>query len=106
MVDTLNSVKTNAQIEGQAITYHNLTNPSRLSNYTQIFKQGYKVSDTERSIDEAGFEDRYNYEKTKALALIKNDMEFALVRGTMVSGSGTGARNLREIGRASCRERV
>ena len=97
LVDTLNAVKTNAQLEGQAITYHNLTNPSRLSNYTQIFKQGYKVSDTERSVDEAGFEDRYNYEKTKALALIKNDMEYALVRGSMVSGSGSGARQLRGI---------
>jgi len=60
LVDTLNTVKLNAQIEGQAITYHNLTNPSRLSNYTQIFKQGYKVSDTERAVNEAGFDDRYN----------------------------------------------
>lgn len=96
-MDTLNAVKLNAQIEGQAITYHNLTNPARLSNYTQIFKQGYKVSDTERAVDEAGFEDRYNYEKTKALALLKNDMEYSLVRGSLVSGSGTGARQLRGI---------
>jgi len=97
LVDTLNSVKLNAQIEGQSITYHNLTNPARLSNYTQIFKQGYKVADTERAVDEAGFEDRYNYEKTKALALLKNDMEYSLVRGSLASGSGTGARQLRGI---------
>jgi hypothetical protein len=93
----LSAVKTNAQIEGQAITYHNLSNPARISNYTQIFKQGYKVSDTERAIDEAGYDDRYNYEKIKALAMIKNDMEYALIRGTLVSGSGTGARNLRGL---------
>lgn len=97
LVDTLSAVKLNAQIEGQAITYHNLTNPARLVNYTQIFKQGYKVSDTEVAVDEAGFEDRYNIEKTKALALIKNDMEYSLIRGSMASGSGTGARQLRGV---------
>jgi hypothetical protein len=97
LIDTLNAVKANAQIEGSAITYHNVTNPSRLANYTQIFKQGYKVTDTERAVDEAGFSDRYNYEKTKALALLKNDMEYALMRGSMVSGSGTGARQLRGV---------
>lgn len=97
LIDTLDEVKVNAQLEGAAITYHNLTNPSRISNYTQIFKQGFKVSDTERAEDLAGFSDRYTYEKTKALALLKNDMEYALIRGTLVSGSGTGARNLRGL---------
>jgi hypothetical protein len=94
LIDTLTAVKDNAQLEGAGITYHNVTNPSRLANYTQIFKQGFKVSDTERAVDEAGFPDRYNYEKTKALAMIKNDMEYALMRGSMVSGSGSGARKL------------
>jgi hypothetical protein len=94
LIDTLTAVKDNAQQEGASITYHNVTNPSRLANYTQIFKQGYKVSDTDRAVDEAGFPDRYNYEKTKALAMIKNDMEYALIRGSMVSGSGSGARKL------------
>jgi hypothetical protein len=97
LIDTLSAVKANAQLEGAAITYHNVSNPSRLANYTQIFKQGYKVSDTERAVDEAGFSDRYNYEKTKALALLKNDMEYALMRGSMVSGSGSGARALRGV---------
>jgi len=94
LIDTLNAVKANAQLEGAAITYHDVTNPARLANYTQIFKQGFRVSDTERATDTAGFADRYNYEKTKALALLKNDMEYALMRGSMASGSGTGARQL------------
>ncbi len=93
----MNAVKANAQLEGAALTYHAVSNPARLANYTQIFKQGFKVSDTERAENTAGFSDRYNYEKTKALALIKNDMEYALVRGSMASGSGTGARQLRGV---------
>jgi hypothetical protein len=94
LIDTLTAVKDNSQLEGASITYHNVTNPSRLANYTQIFKQGYKVSDSERAVDEASFSDRYNYEKTKALAMLKNDMEYAVMRGSMVSGSGSGARKL------------
>jgi len=97
LIDTLSAVKLNAQIEGQAITYHELTNPARLVNYTQIFKQGYKVTGSLEAADEAGFDDRYNYEKTKALALIKNDMEYSLMRGSLASGSGTGARQLRGV---------
>jgi hypothetical protein len=97
LVDTLGSVKLNAQLEGAAVTYHSVSNPARIVNYCQIFKQGYKVTDTERSEDLAGFSDRYTYEQTKALAMLKNDMEYSLIRGSMASGSGTGARQLRGI---------
>ncbi len=60
----------------------------------QIFKQGYQVSDTERAVDTAGFNDRYRYEQVKALRMIKNDMEYALMRGTMASGQTNVARRL------------
>ena len=95
--DALGTVKLNAQIEGASITYHNVTNVSRLANYTQIFKQGFKVSDTERQVLSAGYEDRYNYEKAKALENLKNDIEYSMIRGSMASGSGTGARQLRGL---------
>jgi len=97
LMDTLSAVKTNAQIEGADATYHTPTSPSRLYNYCQIFKQGYKVSDTERAVDTAGFEDRYQYEIVKALRMLKNDMEYAAMRGSLASGSGTGARQMRGV---------
>lgn len=98
LVDTLNAVKTNAQIEGAAATFNTLTNPVRVFNYCQIFKQGFKVSDTERAVNTAAFNDRYQYEATKALKLIKNDIEYALMRGSLASGSGTDvARQLRGV---------
>jgi hypothetical protein len=68
-----------------------------LYNYTQIFKQGYKVSDTERAVNTAAFNDRYVYEQTKALKMIKNDMEYALMRGTLASGQTNVARRLRGV---------
>lgn len=95
LVDTLNTVKSNANIEGAAATFHTLTNPSRIGNFTQIFKQGFRVSDTERSVNQAAFNDRFQYEATKALKQIKNDMEYALMRGSLATGNGTnGARQL------------
>lgn len=98
LVDTLNAVKDNAQLEGAAATFNQLTNPSRVYNYLQIFKQGFRVSDTERSVNTAAFNDRYQYEATKALKLIKNDMEYAMMRGSLASGSGTDtARRLRGV---------
>ena len=101
VIDTLTAVKDNAQIEGAAITYHNPTNPARIANYTQIIKQGFKVSDTERAVDTAGFNDRYNYEKMKALRMLKNDMEYALMRGSLATGDASaGARQMRGIKRS------
>ena len=89
LMDTLTAVKVNAHFDGAAATYIGLTNPTRLYNYTQIFKQGFKVSDTDRAVNTASFNDRYQYEATKALKVIKNDMEFAMMRGSMASGSGS-----------------
>jgi hypothetical protein len=91
LIDTLNAVKVNAQIEGAAATFNTLTNPGRVSNFCQIFKQGFKVSDTERAVNTAAFNDRYQYEATKALKLIKNDMEYALMRGSLATGDGSAA---------------
>lgn len=89
LIDTLNAVKYNANIDGSAATFNTLTNPIRQVNFTQIFKQGFRVSDTDRATNQAAFNDRFQYEATKALKLIKNDMEYALMRGSLATGSGT-----------------
>lgn len=98
LTDTLSSVKANAYVEGVDASYPDLTDPSRSQNVTQIARQGYQVSDTERAVNSAGFNDRYAYEATKALKVLKNDMEYALMRGSLACGSGTDtARQLKGI---------
>lgn len=89
LTDTLTAVKNNAFIEGVDATYPTITNPARLLNYTQIFRQGYNVSDTERAVNTAAFNDRYAYEGVKALKMLKNDMEYAVMRGSLVCGSAS-----------------
>jgi len=97
LIDTLGDVKANAQLEGAAATYHTITDPTRLNNYTQIIKQGYNISDTERSTDNAGFEDRYRYEQVKAMKMWKNDAEYSLMRGSLASGQTNVARLMRGV---------
>lgn len=90
LTDSLSAVKNNAQIEGADATFHSLTDPKRLFNFTQIFKQGFRVSDTERETLQASFSDRYAYEATKALKMLKNDMELAVLRGSLACGGDVG----------------
>ena len=83
----------NAQIEGDTYTYGTLTAPQRLSNYTQIFRKTFQVSNTQQAVDPAGMEDEYAFRVQVALEAIGRDIEKALINGTANSGaSGTGRR--------------
>lgn len=83
----------NAQVEGASYSYGTLTAPSRLSNYTQIFRKLFQVSNTQQAIDPAGMEDEYAFRVQVALEAIGRDIEKALINGTANSGaSGTGRR--------------
>jgi len=97
LTDTLKSVAANAYVEGVDATYPDRTDPSRLFNYCQIIRVGYDVTDTERAVNTAGFNDRYAYETTKALKEWKNDCEYALMRGTLACGNNSTARSLKGI---------
>jgi len=97
LTDTLSAVKTNAYAEGADASYPTITNPSRLINYTQIMRQGYSVSDTERAVNTAAFNDRLAYEATKALKMLKNDMEYAVMRGSLACGAAAVTGQLRGI---------
>ena len=97
LAEALDTIGDNAQTEGAAITYHTTTDPARLYNYTQIFKRGYKVSGTQQAVDHAGYEDRYNHERVKALTVLKSEMEYALMRGTLASGQTNVARRMRGV---------
>lgn len=87
------SAAVNAQVEGASYSYGSLTAPSRLGNYTQIFRKLFQVSNTQQAIDPAGMEDEYAFRVQVALEAIGRDIEKALINGTANSGaSGTGRR--------------
>ena len=96
LVKSLGAVKTNAYVEGVDASYA-VQDPTREINYCQIIRQGYEVSDTERSVDRAGFQDRMAEEASDAMATWKNDLELALLQGSLACGSSTAARNSKGI---------
>jgi hypothetical protein len=68
LTDTLRTVGVNAFIEGADASYVAVTNPTRLTNYTQIIRHAFQISDTEREVLAAGMGDRIAYETKKELA--------------------------------------
>ena len=94
---THDSAADNAQVEGDTYTYGTLTAPQRLSNYTQIFRKTFQVSNTQQAVDPAGMEDEYAFRVQVALEAIGRDIEKALVNGTGASGTTGTARKLKGI---------
>lgn len=79
----------NAEIEGSEAGNDTTTDPTRLSNYTQIFRRIWKVTDTQKASAHYA-KDALPRAKDEAMRLLANDMEFALMRGTTaVAGDAT-----------------
>lgn len=83
-----------AAIEGAAATYDDLEQPVRRANWTHIITQTFRVSGTESAATHAGMGDPYDYQASKALINYKNNQEYALVNGTLASGSSGVARQM------------
>lgn len=95
--DTLKTPATNAQIEGADAAFATRTNPTRVNNLCQIVRVDFAVSGTDDAATTAGFAKRYAYEMDKATKEWGNDMEFALMRSTAASTSGSALRSMAGI---------
>lgn len=94
LTDTLASVGTVSKAEGFDPSFADRTNPARVANYTQIISAEFQVTDSERNSNTAGFKDRYTYEMQKAMLEWRRYAEYAIVRGSLVSGTGSAARQM------------
>lgn len=94
---SLETVGGNAQNEGQDAPADVAGNPSRAVNITQIFAKTAKVSNTETAVNRVGG-NRMAEEMQLKLAALKNDIEYALLRGSIASGgASTGGTNARQL---------
>ena len=91
------SAAANAQIEGATYQYGALTAPDRETNYTQIFRKTFQVSNTQQAVDPAGMENEYSFRVQVALESIGRDIEKALVTGSGNSGASGAGRELKGI---------
>ena len=92
--DALDSASTAGVVEGSDVETVALTPTERLGNYTQISRRMFRVSETQEAIDHAGRASEFNYQASKALKMLANDMEKSLHDGTGNSGDSGTAREL------------
>ena len=84
-------------IEGDDATYADLSVATRKNNVCQIITKNFAVSETEIAVDKAGPRDAFARERMNALRGWKNQMEFAVLRGTKASGSSGVGREMHGI---------
>lgn len=96
--DSLETVGANAQAEGADAPTDGSANPVRKQNITQIFAKTAVVTNTELAVDRVGG-NKMAQEITKKIKALKNDIEFALVRGSIASGvaSNAGSGSARQL---------
>jgi hypothetical protein len=101
-IDTLEAVGDNAQPEGGDAPADASSDPTRPQNITQIFAKTAKVTGSENADNLKRVSGkRMSRELVKKMKAIKNDIEYALVRGTIASGvasnTAASARRLRGV---------
>ena len=91
--DTLGTAADNTVVEGADFTSPVLTVRTRVSNYCQINREGFQVSDTMDAVDKVGIKGgEYEYQLAKALKNIARGMEVAIVEGESAAGSASTVR--------------
>lgn len=95
--DTFSASGDNAAVEAAAFSAVDLTQPTRLTNITQIFTDYIQVSGTERKVAVGGTQDPFDYQINKVLVEHAKDIERALMAGSTASGSSGVARRLEGV---------
>lgn len=97
VIDPIAATTTGAGTLELADTTYTGTNPTLLSNHTQIIERGFKVGMTDQNSKHAGFENRFAREQLKKMKEWKQNLEISATVGTLVSGTGTAARSMQGI---------
>lgn len=80
-----------AAAEGDVNVLSPLTMADMRDNVTQIIKKPFAVTETEIVVNKVSPKDAYARELGYAMRRLKNSMEYAVIRGSKVSGTSAGA---------------
>lgn len=97
VVDPITATSAQAGTVEYADTTFAATAPTLLTNTTQIIEKGIAVSASDQNSKHAGFSDRFAREQLKKMKEWKEQLEFSVVAGSLVSGTGTAARTMKGI---------
>ena len=78
----------NAKVEGADVTATAITYPTNSSNYTQYSNKVFKLADVMDYVDKVGRNSEVAYQKGKALAELKTQVEYDMLN-TAASSAGT-----------------
>lgn len=84
-------------IEGDDATYTDLTAQVRRSNYTQIIRKPFVVSESDIVANKVSPKDAYSREMGNAMTGYKNSQEWAVLRGSLNSGASGVGRGMKGI---------
>lgn len=87
--EELRSPAENAQPEGNEFDFDAITPPTRVGNYTQIFRETWVYSGTQQAVDNAGNAEKAARAKIKAGLAVRKDIEFSIVSNTASVGGTT-----------------
>jgi len=85
--DTLAAATNTGTTEGTSFSDATLIAPTRVENYTQIWRVDWGVSGTQEAVGHYGMDDPYRYYLKKALKLVANNMECALTKAAGTVGA-------------------
>lgn len=88
-IDTLRTPAANAQLEGDEYAYTAVVVPTRVGGRTQIFREGFVVSNTQDAVDNAGKNEKRKEQMLKAGIVLKKDVEFAILDNNASVGGAT-----------------
>lgn len=94
LVDGYDASAHNAAIEGNDVSFTDLTQPTRSNNIVQLFQKDVRVSNTQQRVAHYGMNDPYTYQLNKKMKELARDIERALIAGTRASGNSGVARQL------------
>ena len=85
--DSLAAAASNTALEGEEASFTTLASPTRVGNHCQITKKTFLVSGTLEAVAKAGRSTESARQTVRKMRELKNDMEYAIVRG---QGSAAG----------------
>jgi hypothetical protein len=98
MRDSLRSPASNAAVEGADASYSAQTQPTRLSNKTQIIQDTLSVTGTTDRVAKYGRDKESARLKAKKMVELKKDIEWsAIANGAFVAGDASTARQMRGL---------
>lgn len=86
---SLDAPAANAYEEGAEYDFDAITAPTRVGNYTQIFRKTWRISETQEAVDDAGRVQKMKYQKLKKGVELRKDVEYSIVANTASVASGT-----------------